>query len=211
MYSISDVYSALNHGKTTYTAKKLTATFNDREKYVIHFANLKYYLQQGMILKKVHRVLAFRATYFLRDYITWCTNKRQQASSTFSKDLFKLLANACYGKFIQSDEKRILMNICTDEKSAERLIASPLFIGARIINENTMAIFRRQSSVKMNKMYAIGFSILENSKRYMYQSYYDIFQPHFTHGDKIECDVVFSDTDRYVRIPSSLVGRASGF
>lgn len=93
MFFLPDVYSALNDGRTTYKSKKLTATFNDRENYVIHFANLKYYLQQGMVLKKVRRVLAFRQTLFLKDYISWCTNKRQQAASKFSKDLFKLLAN----------------------------------------------------------------------------------------------------------------------
>lgn len=84
-----------------------------------------------------------------------------------------------------------------DSKSAERYIASPLFTGMRIINENTIAIFRQQSSVKLNKMYAVGFSILEHSKRHMYQAYYNIFQPYFMRQELLGSEVVFSDTDRY--------------
>lgn len=89
----SAVYSALNEGRTTYKAEKLTATFHDRKKYTVHFKNLKFYLRHGLKLKKVHRVIAFRQTYFLRSYIAWCTQKRIESASTFSKDLFKLLAN----------------------------------------------------------------------------------------------------------------------
>lgn len=90
---ISDVYKNLNNGREKYTAEKLTATFHDRIQYAVHFANLKYYLEQGLILKKVHRVLAFRQTTFLRTYMNWCTMKRQASLSTFSKNLYKLLAN----------------------------------------------------------------------------------------------------------------------
>lgn len=93
IFLFSAVYSALNEGRTTYKAEKLTATFHDRKKYTVHFKNLKFYLRHGLKLKKVHRVIAFRQTYFLRSYIAWCTQKRIESASTFSKDLFKLLAN----------------------------------------------------------------------------------------------------------------------
>ena len=99
---------------------------------------------------------------------------------------------------------RIMMNICTDQKNAEKLIASPLFIGFRAISEKCLAIFRHQSCVKWNKMYAIGFSILEASKLHMYKAYYDVFQPHFKKkamadnkpGNGIQ--VGMTDTDRWV-------------
>jgi hypothetical protein len=72
LHLIAGVYRSLNNGREKYTAEKLTATFHDRIKYAVHFANLKYYIEQGLILKKVHRVLAFRQTTFLRTYISWC-------------------------------------------------------------------------------------------------------------------------------------------
>ena len=97
---------------------------------------------------------------------------------------------------------RIMMNICTNQKAAEKLIASPLFIGFRAINEKCLAVFRHQSCVKWNKMYAIGFAILEASKLYMYKAYYDVFQPHFqrkaiaANRSDIGIHIGMSDTDR---------------
>ena len=40
--------------------KKLTPNLMNKRRYIIHYANLKYYLAQGLILKKVHRVLTFK-------------------------------------------------------------------------------------------------------------------------------------------------------
>jgi hypothetical protein len=98
---------------------------------------------------------------------------------------------------------RILMDICTDQKKAEKLIASPLFIGFRAISENCLAVFRRQPCVKWNKMYAIGMSILEASKLAMYKAYYDVFQPYFhakalaDNKTDMGVSVGMTDTDRY--------------
>ena len=44
--------------------RKLTATFFDRKNYVVHGANLALYLQLGMKLKKVHRVVIFKQKTF---------------------------------------------------------------------------------------------------------------------------------------------------
>ena len=37
----------------------LVLTLEDKEKYVVHYKNLQFYLSQGMRLKKVHRVIEF--------------------------------------------------------------------------------------------------------------------------------------------------------
>ena len=39
--------------------KKLVPNFFDKEKYVIHYENLKLYLRLGLKLKKIHRILEF--------------------------------------------------------------------------------------------------------------------------------------------------------
>ena len=40
-------------------AEKLCVTLNDKERYTLHYRNLKQYLELGMKLKKVHKVLKF--------------------------------------------------------------------------------------------------------------------------------------------------------
>ena len=39
--------------------EKLVLTLEDKEKYVVHYKNLQFYLSQGMQLKKVHQVIEF--------------------------------------------------------------------------------------------------------------------------------------------------------
>ena len=46
-------------GLKTPNTEKLVLTLEDKEKYVVHYKNLQFYLSQGMRLKKVHRVIEF--------------------------------------------------------------------------------------------------------------------------------------------------------
>jgi DNA polymerase type B, organellar and viral len=85
-------------GKMKHRSRKLVSSFLPRMKYVVHAANLALYLQLGMVLTHVHRVLSFRQSLFLRSYINYCTTKRAEATSDFRKRLFKDFSNSNFGK-----------------------------------------------------------------------------------------------------------------
>lgn len=179
-------------GTDSYRAKKLTATFRPRKNYVCHFSNLQFYLEQGLILTKIHKVLSFTQTKFLKNYIDYCTQKRAESKSTYAKNLWKNCCNSVYGKTIQQDRNRIDMHLVTNELDITRLISSPRFESFRIINENLTAVYLRQRKVQMNKLWAVGFTILEISKLHMFKTFYNVLQPHFGE-DNIQ--IGFSDTD----------------
>ena len=46
--------------------EKLVLSFFDKEKYVIHYENLKLYLRLGLKLKKRHCVLEFSQSQYLK-------------------------------------------------------------------------------------------------------------------------------------------------
>ena len=45
--------------------EKLLLTLDDKEKYTVHVQLLKFYLEQGLKLKQVHRVVRFRQSAWL--------------------------------------------------------------------------------------------------------------------------------------------------
>ena len=74
---------------------------------VVHYRNLKYYLSKGVILKKVHKILKFKLSAWMKSYIDFNTQKREEATNEADKNLFKLLNNAVYGKTMENMRKRI--------------------------------------------------------------------------------------------------------
>ena len=66
----------------------------DKKNYVVHYINLQYYLSQGLILKKVHRILEFKQSLWMKPYIDFNTQKRKEATNEADTNLFKLLINA---------------------------------------------------------------------------------------------------------------------
>ena len=54
-----EIYNCYNNGTSVKDEKtsKLLLTLYDKRKYVIHFRNLKYYLEKGLVLKQVHRCI----------------------------------------------------------------------------------------------------------------------------------------------------------
>ena len=51
--------------------------------------NLKYYLLLGMKLVKIHKILSFKQSSWLKKYVNFNTEKRKQSPSEFNKSLYK--------------------------------------------------------------------------------------------------------------------------
>lgn len=114
------------------TETKLVLTLQDKKNYVVvHYRNLKFYLNRGMQLKKVHRVLKFEKECWMEPYIRMNTEFRKQAKNEFEKNFYKLMNNSVCGKTMENVRKRVNVKIvCSDEKEKTRkLIANPLFAG----------------------------------------------------------------------------------
>ena len=67
--------------------KKLTPNLGDKIKYVVHYKNLQYYLSLGMKLVKIHRILSFRQSNWLKKYVDFNTGKKQRSPDEFNKNL----------------------------------------------------------------------------------------------------------------------------
>ena len=91
----------------TPTAKneKLVTTFYPKLNYVVHYRNLQLYVNLGIIVKNVHKILQFSQSAWMKPYIDLNTKLRANAKNNFEKNLFKLAVNSIYGKTMQNVRK----------------------------------------------------------------------------------------------------------
>ena len=76
--------------------KKLIPHLGNKTEYVLHYRNLQLYLSLGMKLTKIHRVLQFKLSDWMKKYIHFNTKKRKIAANDFEEDFFKLMINSVY-------------------------------------------------------------------------------------------------------------------
>ena len=170
---------------------KLICSFLPKKHYVLHYKNLKQYLKEGMILKKVHRGLKFVQSPWMKPYIRKNTDLRKEAKNAFEKDFFKLMNNSVFGKTIENIRKRQSVKIMDDRKKALKLTSKPNFDRVTIFDEHLVAVHMKKTEVYFNKPIYVGQAILDLSKTLMFDFHYNYIRKKY--GNKAE--LLFTDTD----------------
>ncbi len=171
--------------------EKLVPNLFNKTRYVVHYRNLKFYLEQGMKLNKIHRILQFEQSPWLKSYIDFNTDKRKQAKSDFEKDFFKLLNNSVFGKTMENVRKRINCEVVNKIERRNKLTSDPKFEYMNIINEDLVIIKSKQTKVELKKPIYCGFTILDLSKLLMFNFHYNTIKKQY--GNKAK--LLFTDTD----------------
>ena len=117
-------------------SKKLLLTLEDKKDYVVHYENLKFYLKQGMKLKRVKRALEFEQECWMEPYIRMNTEFRKQAKNDFEKNFYKLMNNSVFGKTMENLRNRVDIRIVRSnekDKITEEIGRQPFVRKARNI------------------------------------------------------------------------------
>ncbi|KAK3720534.1 hypothetical protein QZH41_001987 [Actinostola sp. cb2023] len=171
--------------------EKLVPNLNDKTHYILHYRNLKQYLSLGMKLTKVHRVLGFDQSPWLKKYIDFNTEKRKQARNDFEKDFFKLMNNSVFGKTMENLRKRVSVRLVNTPKQLKKLTANPLFDYFRIFDENLVGVNMKKPTLYLNRPIYVGFCILDLSKVLMYDFHYHVIKQKYGNN----ATLLFTDTD----------------
>ena len=81
-----------------------------------------------MKVTKIHRVLKFKQSDWMKKYIDFNTEKRTKPTNSFEKDFLKLLINSVYGKTIENLIKRINVRLVNNEKEFLKIPADQFIL-----------------------------------------------------------------------------------
>ena len=95
--------------------KKLIPNLGNKTNYVVHYRNLQLYLSLGMKLTKIHRVLKFKQSDWMKKYIDFNIKKEQMLLIVLRNIIFKLMINSIYGKTMENLRKRINVRLVNNE------------------------------------------------------------------------------------------------
>ena len=174
---------------------KLICSFKPKRHYMVHYKNLKQYLEEGMILKKVHREIKFYQSPLMEPYIRKNTDLRKLANNASEKDFFKLMNNSVFGKTIENIRKRQNVILVDNKQLADKLSSKPNFERVTIFDENLVACHMKKTEVYFNKPIFVGQVILDISKTLMFDFHYN-YRIRKKYGDKAE--LLFTDTDSLI-------------
>ena len=126
--------------------KKLVCNLYDNDyvdyvkDYVDHIRSLKQALNNGLKIKKIHKVLKFNQRARLKSYIDMNTNLRKNARNDFDKNLYKLMNNAVYGKAMENVRKHNIIKLVNIDKKRNKLVSEPNYHTTKWFSENVLAI-----------------------------------------------------------------------
>ena len=181
--------------------KKLVPHLGPRVRYVCHAGTLQLYLQEGMRLRKVHKVLRFEQSTWLKGWIDHNTVLRAAATSEFARDFFKLANNSVFGKSMEDVRNRTVCHLVTTREQFIKRCSQPSF--DRVLefgNAHFRIVLNRRRLTVLDRPIYAGAAVMELAKKNMYEFHYRQFIPKFGRENVRLC---MTDTDSLVYFISS--------
>jgi hypothetical protein len=175
---------------------KLSPNLFSKYNYRLRLENLKYYLDHGLRLHRIIKVLQFDQSKWLKQYIDTNTELRKKSSDESAKNFYKLMNNAVYGKTMENVFNRKNYKLVGKQNIDKviKMTRSSDFKKEHLLTENLVILEMNKTEISFNKPIYIGFSILELSKLHMYRLHYDTIKSKF--GSRAV--LLYMDTDSLI-------------
>ena len=182
-------------GAAPHGVEKLVPNLHDKKKYVIHIKALKQELDHGLMLERIHRVIQFKQSAWMEEYIDFNTRLRMVAKNDFEKDFYKLMNNSVFGKTMENIRKHRDIKLVNNKENYLKQVMKPNFKGGVLMGADWMSCEMGEVKVKMNKPVYLGQAILDLSKTIMYEFHYDYMKQKY---DEKSLKLLYMDTDSLV-------------
>ena len=174
--------------------ENLLPNLKDKKGYLVHIKALDQALKHGLKLRKVHRVIEFQQSRWMKAYIMLNTRLRKDAKNEFEKDFFKLMNNSVFGKTMENIRNHKDMKLVTSDKKYLKYVMKPNFKDGHPFSKHLFAVEMGKTEITMNKPVYLGQAILDLSKTLMYEFHYDYMRSKY--GSKV--NLCYMDTESFV-------------
>ena len=165
------------------------------EKILLATPLLQFYLEQGLVVTKVHQAVQWIAKPCFRgfgEFVTTARRNGDQGGSQVAAETAKTVGNAAYGRFLMDVTRHIDVRYEEDESKVCHSINSLFF---RDLEEITSGVYELKSSkkkLKMNLPIQIGFFVYQYAKLRMLEFYYHCIDRFL---DRADFELLEMDTD----------------
>ena len=135
---------------------------------MVHIKALDQALRHGLKFKKVHWVIEFQQSKWMKAYIMLNTRLRKAAKNEFKKDFFKLMNNSVFGKTMKNIRNHKDIKLVTSDKIYLKYVMKPNFKDDFPFSKHLFALEMVKTETKMNKPVYLGQAILDLRKTLIY-------------------------------------------
>ena len=172
---------------------KLIQSLQEKLGYVLHCLTLQLYIQLGVKVTHLHRVLQFRQCKWMAPFVQMNTELRKKARNFFEENFYKLIINSSFGKTMESKRNRTKMSIVRNETELLQKLCQSSLKSFQIIHEVLATITFKPSSIQWDKPTIVGAVVLDIAKKYMFETHYVQMMPNFN------LELLYSDTDSFFK------------
>ena len=173
---------------------KLVQTLDPKEGYVLFYLTLKLYIELGLKITKLIKVLKFRQGRWMEHFVDLNTRLRMSARNKFEENFYKLIVNSAFGKTMESKLGRKKLEIIRNEREMLEKTALSTIKSFHIIDEEIATVRFAVTSILRDKSMIIGASILDLSKRFMFYLHCQQMKAN------MNLELLYSDTDSFISL-----------
>lgn len=166
------------------------------EKILLSTPLLKFYLEEGLVVKRVYQAVQWTSCPWLRPFGEFVSNSRRDADEDPSKKILgetaKLVGNAGFGRFIMDATRHQQVKYEKDEAKVARAINSMFFRDLEELSDGVFELKSAKRRIKMDLPIQIGFFVFQYAKLKMLKFYYRLVD---TYLDRQDYQYLQMDTD----------------
>ena len=165
------------------------------ERVLIDASLLKWYMEHGLVVSKVHCAVEFEYSPIFRDFIDTRTQKRREATLAGNHSeaaLHKLIGNSAYGCTLLNKEKYVKIAYADVKRLVTHHHKKSSFLRSRLLTPQLAEVDHEYAKVKHDIPIQLGYSILQGGKHRMLEFYFDCLDYYV---DRDDFQLVEVDTD----------------